>query len=167
MAIKKLNQGGAPTKYKTAYAEQAKKLCLLGCIDKELASFFEISVATLNNWKKDHRGFLESVRAGRIVADASVADKLFKRAMGFYYDEVTFENTSLEKILEEENIKMPAYKKKVVRKFVIPDVGAQTMWLKNRQKDKWREKLMVNFNELTDEQLEEIINRLIKKHEAA
>ena len=32
-----------PTKYQEAYAEQARKLCLLGYTDAELADFFEVS----------------------------------------------------------------------------------------------------------------------------
>jgi hypothetical protein len=159
---KEINKGGAPSKYKKIYATEAKKLCLLGCNDKELASFFEISVSTLNKWKLDYKEFSESLKGGKIIADGSIADKLFKRAMGFYYDEVTFEKTSLFETVETENIKKDAYKKKVIRKYVIPDVGAQTLWLKNRQKNKWRDKQIFEFEKLTDEQLDEIIERLKK-----
>ncbi|PHM57014.1 terminase [Xenorhabdus sp. KK7.4] len=76
-----------PTKYQEAYAEQARKLCLLGYTDKELADFFEVSESTLNNWKHDHPGFLESLKKGKQVADGEVAAKLFHRATGYEHAE--------------------------------------------------------------------------------
>ncbi len=47
---------------------------------------------------------------------------------------------------------------------MIPDTGAITMWLKNRQKDLWRDKQNheFGFEKLTDEQLDEIVNRIMK-----
>lgn len=54
-----------PTKYQEAYAEQARKLCLLGCTDAELADFFEVSEATINNWKLEYPEFLESIKRVR------------------------------------------------------------------------------------------------------
>lgn len=38
-----------PTKYQEAYAEQARKLCLLGYTDAELADFFEVSESLLTS----------------------------------------------------------------------------------------------------------------------
>ncbi len=163
MTSLKSNKGGAPTKYIKSYAGQAKKLCLLGCNDKELSKFFCISVSTLNLWKHEHQEFSESLRGGKIIADAEVVTKLFKRATGFFYDEVTFEKISKNNSLEKENIKIDAYKKKVITKYVVPDVGAQTLWLKNRQKAKWRESERTKFENLTEDQLDEIINALKKK----
>lgn len=160
----KNNKGGAPTKYQRSFAAEAKRLCLLGCNDKELANYFEVSVSTLNKWKLEHPEFSESLRGGKMEADAKVAAKLYKRAIGFFYDEITFEKISLERSLEDEEIKVPAFKKKVVRKYVLPDVGAQTLWLKNRHKTKWREKFQINFEDLTDEQLNEIIDRIMNKN---
>ena len=46
---------------KRAYAEQARKLCLLGT-DAELADFFEVSESTINNWKFDYPEFSESIK---------------------------------------------------------------------------------------------------------
>lgn len=54
-----------PTKYQEAYAEQARKLCLLGYTDAELADFFEVSEATINNWKLEYPEFLESIKRVR------------------------------------------------------------------------------------------------------
>ena len=70
-----------PTKYQEAYAEQARKLCLLGYTDAELADFFEVSESTINKWKLDYPKFSESIKKGKAVADAEVSDRLYQRAM--------------------------------------------------------------------------------------
>ncbi len=54
-----------PTKYQEAYAEQARKLCLLGYTDAELADFFEVSESTINKWKLDYPKFSESIKKVR------------------------------------------------------------------------------------------------------
>jgi len=135
---------GRPTKYKNEYNEQAYKLCLLGATDKELSDFFEISESTLNLWKKLHKEFSESVKAGKIISDATIASKLYQRAMGYRYDEVHYEkvNVDVDKVEETNNddMKIEVYKKKLITKEVAPDTTAAIFWLKNRQKEKWRDK---------------------------
>ncbi|MFV4760070.1 terminase [Citrobacter freundii] len=121
-----------PTKYQEAYAEQARKLCLLGYTDAELADFFEVSEATINNWKLEHSEFLESIKKGKSVADADVASNLFHRAMGYTAKEKREEKTA------------DGFKEVDAEKHVPGDVTAMIFWLKNRQKDKWREKQDVN-----------------------
>lgn len=159
---------GRPTDYREEYNEQAYKLCLLGATDGELASFFEVSESTINLWKKQHDGFSESVTRGKITADAEVANSFHKRALGYTFDEVTFEKvSSQEKIDEEtdETIKDDIYKKKVVVKHLPADPGAALNWLKNRQPAKWRDKTEVvasntninyNSSELTADEIKAI-----------
>ena len=69
-------KAGRPSLYREEYAEQAYKLCLLGATDKELADFFGVVETTVNNWKKDHAAFLESITRVKMAADADVAEKL-------------------------------------------------------------------------------------------
>lgn len=136
------SQFGRPTKYKKDFNKQAYKLCLLGATDKQLADFFQINEDTLHEWKKKHRDFSESLRRGKIEADAEVAHSLYKRAKGFTYDEVTFEKIdgklSLESTTAGEIKTEQAYRKKVVTKMVVPDTGAASLWLTNRQKELWK-----------------------------
>ena len=54
---KKKDVGGRPSKYLPAHNEQARKLCLLGYTDDQLADFFNVAVSTLTNWKKTKKGF--------------------------------------------------------------------------------------------------------------
>jgi predicted metal-dependent TIM-barrel fold hydrolase len=74
--------GGRPTKYDTAYNEQVKKLAMLGLTDIELAAYFEVEEKTINNWKKNFPEFLQSLRAGKEVADQEVAMSLYDKAVG-------------------------------------------------------------------------------------
>lgn len=130
---------GRPTDYKSEYCEQVTKLCKLGATDKEIADFFDVEETTVNNWKIAHPEFFESIKKGKIIADAEVAHSLHKRAIGYQYDEVTFEKIGPGEDQVEvgetgiETIKQDLFKKKVVTKEVPPDVAAQNIWLKNRR----------------------------------
>lgn len=124
------NKGGRPSDYKEEYAEQARKLCLLGATDKELADFFGVCEATINNWKIDYPVFLESLKAGKSQADAEVAEKLFRRALGYSHDAVKIVADA--KTKEEHIVHYTEH--------YAPDTTACIFWLKNRQKDKWRDK---------------------------
>lgn len=120
---------GTDSKYKKEYAEQARKLCLLGATDKELADFFGVCEATINNWKLSFPQFLESVKSGKLDADAKVAESLYNRAVGY-----------VGKKTVTANIAGAITDIKVVDEYVGPDVGAAVFWLKNRQRAKWRDK---------------------------
>lgn len=143
---------GCPTKYKPEYCVQVEKLCKLGATDKEIADFFDVTESTINLWKLDYPEFSESVKKGKIWADAEVAHSFHKRATGYKYDEVTYEKLAEAeggmKVDDQGDIeatKKEAYKRKVVTKEVPPDGGAALNWLKNRQKDKWRDKQEVDM----------------------
>jgi hypothetical protein len=120
--------GGRPSLYKEQYAEQARKLCLLGATDKELANFFEVAESTLHLWKLEHPEFSEAIKSGKEQADADVADRLYQRAMGFEHPEVDI------RVVGGEIVQTP------IRKVYAPDPTAAIFWLKNRQKAKWRDK---------------------------
>jgi cell fate (sporulation/competence/biofilm development) regulator YmcA (YheA/YmcA/DUF963 family) len=118
-----------PSRYKAEYAEQARKLCLLGATDKELADFFEVSEQTINAWKSAHATFLESVKKGKQQADADVVDRLYQRAMGYEHPEVDI------RVVNGEIVETP------ITKIYAPDTTAAIFWLKNRQRAKWRDRV--------------------------
>jgi hypothetical protein len=121
---------GRPTKYQPEYAEQALKLCRLGATDKELADFFLVDEKTINNWKDAHPEFFQSLKEGKAMADAEVADKLFKRATGYEHKAVKISASpdGREHVTEY----MERYP---------PDTTAAIFWLKNRRPDAWRDKV--------------------------
>jgi hypothetical protein len=129
---------GRPTKYKAEYCAQARKLCVKGFIDTEIAEFFDISEATLNNWKHAHPEFLESLKDGRVYSDDKVMNSLYNRALGFDYTETKTEDGDSGKKIT------------VTTKKQVGDTTAQIFWLKNRQPKDWREKKEVEIS-LTDD----------------
>ncbi|MEQ5326900.1 helix-turn-helix domain-containing protein [Proteus sp. fly-1008] len=151
------NKGQSST-YRPEYAEQARKLCLLGATDKELADFFEVAESTVNNWKKEQIEFLESIKKGKQLADADVAERLFKRACGYVAPDVDI------KVIDSQIVKTE------IEKHYPPDTTAAIFWLKNRQRDKWRDKQdheitgkdggAIQYADITNEELEERLKEL-------
>ena len=150
-----------PTRYRKEFALQAEKLCKLGAIDDELADFFEVNVATIQRWKKSHPEFCDSIKKGKELADAEVADKLYQRATGYKHDDVHVSNYQGEITLTP-----------IIKEYA-PDTTAAIFWLKNRQRDKWRDKQEVHtsgtvhntheYKDLSDDELEARIAELESK----
>lgn len=126
MATKKC---GRPSLYKDEYDEQARKLCLLGATDPELADFFSVNIDTIYEWKNVHPTFSDAIKRGKIQADSNVADRLYQRAMGYEHPEVDI------RVVNQEIIKTN------ITKIYAPDPTAAIFWLKNRQRAKWRDKV--------------------------
>lgn len=132
-----------------------------GLTDDAIAQKLGISESTLNNYKKDHLEFLESLKRGKEVIDVEVENALLKRAIGYKFDEVTKE--------AKYNPDSGEYElgiTKTVTKEVQPDVTAQIFWLKNRKPVEWRDKQSVEvsgelnnpYAGLTTEELKKLIN---------
>ncbi|MGW6120454.1 hypothetical protein ACWFRF_15535 [Nocardia sp. NPDC055165] len=121
--------------------EQARKLCLLGATDEELADFFDVNVDTIYTWKNRHKIFSEAIKSGKASADADVADRLHQRATGFSWienqpikvKEVLYDNGK--RISEKEHVEVVS-----VQKTVPPDSTAAIFWMKNRRKENWRDR---------------------------
>lgn len=127
---------GRPSSYKPEYAEQVKKLALLGATDQEMADFFEVDVRTVHRWKHDHEEFCHSLKAGKEAADDRVERSLYQRAIGYEQDEV--------KIFMPGGASEPVYAP--FRAKVAPDTTAAIFWLKNRRKDDWRDRKEVEHS---------------------
>ena len=115
-----------PTKYKPAYSTQVYKLCLLNATDAQIADVFDVDESTINNWKRCHPKFLESIKNGKLKADADVAKSLFHRACGYSHPDVHISNYQGD-ITETD-----------ITKHYPPDTAAAFIWLKNRAG--WRDK---------------------------
>lgn len=131
MAAKKepsRNRGGRPSKFKPEVLEQAEKLAKLGLTDAEMADVFGVTEQTFNNWKKARKGFFESIKKGKALADANVAESLYQRATGYSHPAV--------KIMQYEGVPIEVD----YTEHYPPDTAAAIFWLKNRQPKKWRDK---------------------------
>lgn len=132
--------GGRPSDYKPEFNEQAYKLCLLGATDKQMGDFFGVCEATINNWKKDYPEFLESIKKGKIKADAEVAHALYHRAKGYEHKDIHFSSYEGD-VTETEYLK-----------HYPPDTAAAFIWLKNRAG--WSDKQQVVTERTEGEKLE-------------
>ena len=115
-------------KYRSTYNKQAKKLCLLGATDKDLAKFFEVTEQTINNWKNRYPSFAKSLVDAKIEADAKVVRALYARATGYDHEDTYFSSY-------QGHVTATKY-----MKHFPPDVVAQIFWLKNRQQQNWRDR---------------------------
>lgn len=139
------DEGGRPSKYRFEYAEQARKLCLLGATDRELASFFGVCEMTINNWKKEHQEFCDSLRRGKMQADSNVAESLYRRALGYSHPE--------EKIFQYEGQPVRVD----TTKHYPPDTAAASLWLRNRQPSKWKDNKNLALTGEKEDKIDEII----------
>jgi len=124
---------GRPTKWRPEYDEQVYKLCLLGATNKEIADFFKVEVSTIHYWLTHEPSFSSSVTRGREVADSNVAKSLYQRAIGYTHKEMI--TASYQGQITDT---------KEVIKHYPPDTPAATLWLKNRQPQKWRDAKQVD-----------------------
>ncbi|MCJ7483893.1 MAG: hypothetical protein MUO31_13120 [Thermodesulfovibrionales bacterium] len=124
--VRVLSRAGRKSIYRATFPEMAYKLCLLGVTDAMMAEVFEVSEATLNTWKKKHPLFLESLKKGKVQADAEVAKALFRRACGYSHPDVHISNFQGKITVID------------ITKHYPPDTAAAFIWLKNRAG--WKDK---------------------------
>lgn len=117
---------GRPTKYKAEYCKLAYKLCLLSATDAQIADVLDVEEKTINNWKKEYPKFLQSLKKGKIKADAEVAKSLFHRACGYSHPEDKIFCTDGDVTTVKTTKHYP------------PDTAAAFIWLKNRAG--WRDR---------------------------
>ena len=63
-----------------------------GLTQQQIADNLGINVDTLIEYKKKYTDFSEALKKGKEVVDIEVENALLKRALGYKYDEVTYEN---------------------------------------------------------------------------
>lgn len=97
-----------------------------GLIDEQIAHNMGITTKTLYEWKNKYSEISEALKKGKEVIDRQVENALLKRALGYTYDETTYEY---------------GVETKRVTKEVAPDTTAQIFWLKNRKPAEWRDKI--------------------------
>lgn len=126
------HKGGRPPKYDPTFPGLAFNYCLLGATDAELAGFFDVDERTINRWKDDHPEFCQSLTDGKASADGQVAEKLFRRALGYSHQAVKIAVDA--KTGESGQVEYTEH--------YPPDTTAAIFWLKNRQPAKWRDRIV-------------------------
>lgn len=121
---------GRPSKFQPEMVEQARKLCLLGATDKEIADFFKVMVSTISLWKVQHPEFSDALKLGKEAADNRVERSLYQRALGYSHEAVKIfadPKTGSEHVVP-------------FTEHYPPDTVAAIFWLKNRRPDEWRDR---------------------------
>ena len=108
-----------------------------GLTDEQIAKNIGINRTTLYDWKKKEVNIADALKKGKEVVDFEVENALLKRALGYEYEEETYENGILTK---------------KVKKQVAPDTTAQIFWLKNRKPNNGKDRVE------TDEDKEAVAN---------
>lgn len=105
------------------WLELARECGLAALTTAQTAEEFGISEATLFRWLACDRTFADAYRLNARLADERVEASLYKRAVG--YEQVVTKplGGALVNVIEH----------------VPPDVTAMIFWLKNRQRERWRD----------------------------
>ena len=106
-----------------------------GLVNEQIAENIGIHPSTLYDWQNKYPEIAEALKQGKEVIDRQVESALLKRALGYEYEEVKM-------IVTESGGK----RVEKTRKQVLPDVGAQIFWLKNRKPKAWRDKQEVEHS---------------------
>jgi len=110
-----------------------------GFTDKQVAKLIGVTEQTINNWKKAHPKFFESLKDWKAEADHEVVNALFKSALGF--------TTKHKKaITVSDGAQTGAHVEYVTEHHQAPPNATSIIfWLKNRHPDQWADKRELNI----------------------
>lgn len=131
-----------------------------GLTDEQIANNLGISTSTFYEYKKNYSEFSESLKRGKEIVDYEVENALLKRALGYEFEEKTYETK-----WDENQGRFREVLTKKVKKEVVPDTTAQIYWLNNRKPKQWRNKR--NDEENNNENLNKVEQLLSKIKEEA
>lgn len=123
----KKKKRGQPTKFSEAMMQKLLSFAVVGKHDRDMAALVGVTQRTIDNWKKNHPDFFQSLKKAKAIADESVEASLYERAKGFRVKAVKF-------LVVNGEIRREEYEE-----VYPPDTTAAIFWLKNRQRTKWRD----------------------------
>lgn len=124
----------------------------MGLTNEQIAKNIGINADTFYTWLKKYPEISESIKKGKAPIDFEVENTLFKRAIGYEYEEV-------ETIIEEIDGKQRKRIKKI-KKVALPETSAMIFWLKNRKPEQWRK-----LNPVVEAKLNAETEKLLKEAE--
>ena len=122
----------------------------MGLTNEQIAKNIGVNADTFYTWLKKYPEISESIKKGKAPIDFEVENALFKRAIGYEYEEV-------ETIIEEIDGKQRKRIKKI-KKVALPETSAMIFWLKNRKPEQWRK-----LNPVVEAKLEAETEKLLKE----
>lgn len=131
IVVAPLKGRGRPSAFKHEYIELARRLGMLRTYtNEELAGVFGVGITTFKKWMHDSPDFAAAIARAKDFVDAQVVNELFRRAIGYDYEETqTHSGTEKGKKVSRTT---------VMKKHLAGDVTAQSLWLRNRQPQHWK-----------------------------
>ena len=118
-------KAGRPVLWRSGFPLIAYEMALLGAEDKDIARAFGVSKDKFLQWVESKPELREALDEGKIIADSKVAASLYKRAVGFSFQEEVLH------VIKGEVVRT------IVTKHVIPDPWSAHKWLSARQPQLW------------------------------
>lgn len=123
-----------------------------GLTDEQIAHNIGIAERTFTEWKSRFDAISAALKKGKAPVDLQVENELLKRALGFEYTET-----------RTEKIGNRVTKTVTITKMVVPDVTAQIFWLKNRRRDKWKDRPEIDSVSAESTELLNSINEILTR----
>lgn len=125
------------SKYRSTWPNRVRKMAEAGCIEQDMAAELGVHYSTFSQYKKRYPELEEAIIEGTRVANKAVESSLYRRALGYEYEEVTTE------VYEDDNGKKRKHVKKTTKR-VVEDTKACELWLMNKDPENWRRRKDVN-----------------------
>ena len=137
-----------------------------GLTNEQIAEKLDINIDSLYEYQKKFSEFSEALKRGKEEIDVMVENALLKRAVGYTFEEVTYEAIEIKTGSGDNVVYQPATKIKTVIKEVQPDTTAQIFWLKNRKKDVWKDKQEIGHSGSDGGPLQVVFSSKMRKNDA-
>ena len=117
----------------------AFRLSLLGCGNREMAEFFNVTESVIETWRRSHPEFEEAIKRGKQHASMNVVKSLYKMCIGFDVVET--------KVMEGTNAKGDPVSYKITNtRYVQPNIKAIMYYLQNKEKNLWSDTSRVEIS---------------------
>lgn len=134
-------------KYVEGKEEAVVMWCRNGADNGVLAKKLGCGKTTISKLIKNYPEFKKLIKESKEDADFKVEAALYRKALGYEYEEVT-----TEVVVNKDGSGTTTVVKKT-KKHISGDTTAQIFWLKNRKQEDWKDRQEVNMSVTTFEQM--------------